>query len=174
MGKPDLALPHFEAALEFMPQLSTAHYNMAVLLQQHNQLDQAKREYELALSYGADATEAAQSHSNLGFLLMQLNQPREALEQFTAALRINPDKQNSLLGRGMIEYGQQNMAAALADFSRAAQIAPMPIADFWLGRTLEDLGQLPAALNAYTAALQLDPNLAEAEQHIEALRAKIH
>jgi protein O-mannosyl-transferase len=174
MGKPDLALPHFEAALEFMPQLSTAHYNMAVLLQQHNQLDQAKREYELALNSGADATEAAQSHSNLGFLLMQINQPREALEQFTAALRINPDKQNSLLGRGMIEYGQKNMAAALADFSRAAQISPMPIADFWLGRTLEDLGQLPAALNAYNAALQLDPNLTEAEQHIEALRAKVH
>jgi Tfp pilus assembly protein PilF len=174
MGKPDLALPHFEAALEFMPQLSTAHYDMAVLLQQHNQLDQAKREYELALSYGADATEAAQSHSNLGFVLMQLNRPGEAIQQFTAALRVNPDKQNSLLGRGMIEYGQRNLAAALADFSRAAQVSPMPIADFWLGRTLEDLGQLPAALNAYSAALQLNPKLTEAEQHINALRAKIH
>jgi tetratricopeptide (TPR) repeat protein len=174
MGKPDLALPHFQAALEFMPQLSTAHYDFAVLLQQHNQLDQAKREYEVALKYGADPTEAAQAHSNLGFVLTQLNEPDQAIEQFTAALRINPDKQNSLLGKGMIEYSQKNLAAALADFTRAAQIAPMPFADFWLGRTLEDLGQLQGASSAYSAALQLNPTMTEAREHLNTLQTKLH
>ena len=174
MGKPDLALPHFKAALEFAPEFSTAHYNVAVLLQGQNQLEQAKREYELALTYDADATEAAQSHSNLGFVLMQLNRPHEAIEQFTAALKINPDKQNSIIGRGIVEYSQNNLSAALADFTRAAQIAPMALADFWLGRTLEDLGQVTEASIAYSAALQLNPAMTEARQHLDEMKTQVH
>jgi tetratricopeptide (TPR) repeat protein len=173
MGRPEIALPHFEAAIEFVPQFSTAHYDLAVLMQQNNQLLPAEREYELALTYGTDLAEAAQSHSNLGFILEELNQPQDAIQQFTAALQINPDKQNSLVGRGMIEYREGNKSAALADFSRAAQIAPMPLAELWLGRTLEDAGQLQAASSAYSAALQLAPGMPEAQQRLDALRAKL-
>jgi tetratricopeptide (TPR) repeat protein len=172
MGKPDLALLHFEAAAEFLPQYSTAHYNLAVMAQQRHQLQRATREYALALAYGNDPMELAQCHSNFGFVLADLNQPQGALEQFNAALRINPDKQNSLVGRGMIEYRQGNKSAALADFSHAVRIAPMPVAYFWLGRTLEDIGQLQAATRAYRTALQLAPNLSEASERLDAIGKK--
>ena len=172
MGRPDLAQPHFEAAAEFIPQLSTAHYNLGVLQQQQNHPDTARREYELALKYSSDATEAAQTHSNLGFLLLGQNDLKAATDQFTAALQINPDKQNSLLGRGIAEYRQANLDAAVADLSRAAQIAPLAQADFWLGRALEDKGQPQAAANAYAAALQLVPGMSEAQQRLDGLRGK--
>ena len=172
MGRPDLAQPHFEAAAEFIPQLSTAHYNLGVLQQQQNHPDAARHEYELALQYGSDATEAAQTHSNLGFLLLEQNDFKAATDQFTAALQINPDKQNSLLGRGIAEYRQANLDAAVADLSRAAQIAPLAQADFWLGRALEDKGQSQAAASAYAAALQLAPGMTEAQQHLDNLRGK--
>jgi protein O-mannosyl-transferase len=171
MGRPDLAMPHFEAAAEFMPQLSTAHYNLGVLHQQQGHPDAAEREYELALKYSADATEITQAHSNLGFLLMGLNDLKAAEEEFTAALQVNPDKQNSLLGRGIAEYREGNLDAALRDLSRATQIAPLAPADFWLGRALEDKGQIQAAATAYEAALQLAPGMAEAQQRLNALRA---
>jgi len=173
MGRPDLAKPHFEAAEEYVPQLSTAHYNLGVLQRQQNHPDTARREYELALKYGSDATEAAQTHSNLGFLLLE-NDPGAAVEHFTAALQINPDKQNSLLGRGIAEYRQGNLDAAVADLSRAAQIAPLAQADFWLGRALEDKGQSQAAASAYATALQLAPGMAEAQQQLDELRGKQH
>jgi len=177
MGRPDMAQPHFEAAAEFIPQLSTAHYNLGVLQQQQNHPDDARREYELALQYSSDATEAAQAHSNLGFLLLSLSESNptdlnEATNQFTAALQINPDKQNSLLGRGIAEYRQSNLDAAVADLSRAAQIAPLAQANFWLGRALEDKGQSQAAATAYAAALQLAPGMVEAQQRLDELRAK--
>jgi tetratricopeptide (TPR) repeat protein len=172
MGRPDLAQPHFEAAAEFVPQLSTAHYNLGVLQQQQDHPDAARREYELALKYSSDASEAAQTHSNLGFLMLEQNDYKAATEQFTAALQINPDKQNSLLGRGIAEYRQSNLDAAVADLSRAAQIAPMAQADFWLGRVLEDKGQTQAAASAYAVALQLAPGMAEAQQRLDALRGK--
>ena len=172
MGRPDLAQPHFEAAAEFIPQLSTAHYNLAVLQQQQNHPDAARREYELALKYSVDAAEIAQSHSNLGFLLLEQNDPDAAIEQFNSALQINPDKQNSLLGRGIAEYRHGNLNAAVADLSHASQIAPLAQADFWLGRALEDKGQTEAAASAYDAALRLAPGMAEAQQRLDALRAR--
>jgi len=172
MGRPDIAQPHLEAAAEFIPQLSTAHYNLAVLEQQQNHPDAARREYELALKYSSDATEIAQSHSNLGFLLIELNDLQGAIEQFNGALQISPDKQNSLLGRGIAEYRQDNLDAAVADLSHAVQIAPLAQADFWLGRALEDKGQTDAAATAYDAAVRLAPGMAEAQQRRDALRAR--
>jgi tetratricopeptide (TPR) repeat protein len=172
MGRPDLAQPHFEAAAEFIPQLSTAHYNLGVLEQQQNHADAARREYELALQYTSDSTEAAQTHSNMGFLLLGQNSPTAATHEFTAALEINPDKQNSRLGRGIAEYRLSNLDAAISDLSRASQIAPLAQADYWLGRALQDKGQREAAANAYSAALQLSPNMPEAQYHLDGLRGK--
>jgi Tfp pilus assembly protein PilF len=172
MGRPDLAQPHFEAAAEFIPQLSTAHYNLGVLEQQQNHADAARREYELALKYSSDTTEAAQTHSNLGFLLLEQNDFKGALEQFSTALQVNPDKQNSLLGRGIAEYRMSNLDPAISDLSRAAQIAPLAQADYWLGRALEDKGQREASASAYAAALQLSPDMSEARQHLDGLRGR--
>jgi tetratricopeptide (TPR) repeat protein len=172
MGRPDLAYPHFEAAAEYIPQLSTAHYNLAVLEQQQNHSDAAKHEYELTLKYSSDATELAQAHSNLGFLLIDRNDPLAALEQFSEALQINPGRQNSLLGRGIAEYRLNRLDAAVSDLSRGAQMAPLAQADFWLGRCWEDKGQTAAAAAAYAAALQLAPNMSEARQRLDALHAR--
>lgn len=172
MGRPDLALPHFQAAVSFMPQLSGAHYNLGILAQQQGHVDDAVREYELALQYASDENGAARAHNNLGFLWLNQGNLKPAIEQFSAALQIYPDKQNSLFGRGMAEYRLGNLDAAVADFSRAAKIAPMAPADFWLGRALEDKGQFEAAINAYEAALQLVPEMTEARERREALRAR--
>ncbi len=172
MGRPDLALPHFQAAVTFMPQLSGAHYNLGILAQQQGHLDDAAREYQLALRYASDENGAARAHNNLGFLWLNQGNLKPAIEQFSAALQIYPDKQNSLFGRGTAEYRLGNLDAAVADFSRAAKIAPMAPADFWLGRALEDKGQFEAAINAYEAALQLAPGMTEARERCDALRAR--
>jgi protein O-mannosyl-transferase len=171
MGRPDLAEPHFEAAVEYVPQLSSAHYNLGVLYQQASHAEAARQEYQLALQSTSDATEAAQAHSNLGFVFLELNDPGAAIAQFTGALQINPDKQNSLLGRGIGEYRMANLDAAANDLSRAAQIAPSAQADFWLGRALEDKGQVQAAASAYQAALQIVPGMTEAQQRLDSIRA---
>lgn len=170
LGLPRIALPHFEAAVQFAPTLSTAHYNLGVLRQEQNQLEAAKHEYQLALSYGSDPKEITQTHNNLGFLLMNSNDLKSAEQQFTAALRLEPQKQNSLLGRGMTEYREKNYDAALNDLSTAAKIAPFAPANFWLGRTLEEKGEIKAAAEAYEAALQLAPDMTEAQQRLTALR----
>ena len=172
MGHPDLALPHFETAVRLVPELSAAHYNLATVLHQYNQLDRALHEYQLALTYAADPTAAAQAHNNLGVLRMQRNQAAAAISEFTAAIQANPNEQNSYLGRGSLEYQQHNLDAALADFSRAAQIAPLPAAYFWLGRTLEEKGDVQSAVRAYETALQMAPGMTDARTRVDALRPR--
>jgi protein O-mannosyl-transferase len=172
-GRPDLAMPHFEAAVRLVPQLSTPHYNLAIVLHRQNQLDAAMHEYKLALTYTADPLEAAQAHNNLGVLLTQKNQPAAAISEFTVAIAANPDEQNSYLGRGSLEYQEHNLDAAQADFSRAAQIAPSPVAYFWLGRTFEDKGDLPSAVRAYEAALNIAPGMNDARMRLDTVRLKL-
>jgi protein O-mannosyl-transferase len=172
MGRSDLAMEHFEAAIQLMPQLSTAHYNLATLLHEQNRLDQAMAQYKLALAYTADPVEAARAHNNLGAALSQLGQPAMALSEFSAAIRLNPNENNSFLGRGLIEYQAGNLPAARDDISRAVQIAPSPLSLCWLGRVLEDEGDLKSAANAYEAALRIAPGMSEAQVRLDALRLK--
>jgi protein O-mannosyl-transferase len=165
--RPDLAMPHLERAIQLMPTLATAHYNLGTLLQRQNEMDRAQREYQWALQYGSDARELAQTHNNLGVLLDQRGQRDQALSEFSQAIVLNPHEQNSLVSRGLIEREEGKLDAALQDFSSAVQVTPSPLALYWQGRVLEDRGQFPAAAEAYRSALKLAPNFGDTQMRLE-------
>ncbi len=167
MGRPDLATPHLEAAEKFTPQLATPHYDLAVIRQEQGKVEIAKEEYEATLKYSGDPNQLLHAHHNLAFLLLALNDLPGAEREFTAALQMSPDKQNSLLGRGMVEFREGKMDAALADLTRASQISPSDTAQFWLGRTYEALGDRAAATLAYQAALQMTPDMRDAQEGLQ-------
>src|SRR5216684_2673205 len=160
MQKPQLAAQHFEAAARLIPELAQAHYNLAVLLQRQNRPEEAAREYHRAIAVSSDPLETAQAHNNLGILYMDVKNNAAAMTELNMAIALNPDEQNSYIGRGIIELQSWNYDAAIADFSRAAAIAPSPQACFWLGRAFEGKGAFARAANAYAAALQLAPGMA--------------
>jgi protein O-mannosyl-transferase len=167
LQRPDLAVSHLERAIQLMPTLGTAHYNLGILLQRQNELNGALREYQLALQYASDDQEAAQTHNNLGVLFNQLGRRDEALSEFTEAVALNPYEQNSMIGRGLIEREQGKSETALQDFARAAQIGPTPLAFYWQGRILEDQEQFSSAANAYRNALRLSPNFGDAQARLD-------
>jgi Tfp pilus assembly protein PilF len=171
-GEPQLAAPHFIAAVRFSPDLASPHYNLAVLLQKQNQLDLAEREYRAALALSSDQAEIAQSHNNLGILYLGEGKYASTMTELSAAIAIDPNEQNSYIGRGTAEMQTMNVDAAIADFAKAAQIAPSPLALYWLGRALESKGDTQQAVKAYAAALQLAPAMAEARARLAALGAR--
>jgi len=169
LGAPQLAVAYFETSVRLLPEYSTAHYNLGVLLQGQNRREEAAHQYQLTIAQTSDPIEGSQSHNNLGILQMQASNFDAALAEFRTAIALNPLEQNSYIGRGMIEMQSQNLTAAIDDFSRAAEIAPSPQACLWLGRALETSGDLHRAEGAYAAALQLAPGMADARNRLEAL-----
>jgi protein O-mannosyl-transferase len=172
-GEPQLAAQHFIAAVRLSPDLASPHYNVAVLLQKQNRLDDAEHEYRVALALSSDEAEIEQSHNNLGILYLGEGKYAAALTELSAAIALDPNAQNSYIGRGTAEMQTMNVDAAIADFAKAAQIAPSPLALYWLGRTLESKGDSQQAMRAYAAALQLAPAMSEARARLDALRAGI-
>jgi tetratricopeptide (TPR) repeat protein len=172
-GEPQAAVEHFVAAARFSPDLASPHYNLALLLQRANRLDDAEREYRSALALSSDQMEIVQAHNNLGILYLVERKYAQALPELSAAIAIDSNQQNSYIGRGTVEMEiGTNVDAAIADFTKAAQIAPSPIALYRLGQALESKGETQQAAKAYAAALQLAPSMAEARARLDALRAR--
>lgn len=173
LGRPQEAMAHFESAARLGPRDFEPPYNRGTLLQRAGQFAAAERDYKLALANAADPVDAAHAHNNLGVLYLQTNRPAAALGEFDNAIRLDPNQHNSLLARGTLEYQAGKLDAALADISRAAQIAPSPIAYFWLGQTLEAKGELEPAARAYEATLRLAPGMAEARARLNAVLLRL-
>jgi tetratricopeptide (TPR) repeat protein len=173
LRRPDLAAPHLERAIHLMPTFAAAHYNLGTLFHRQNDLARAQQEYQLALQYASDEREAAQTHNNLGVLFNQLGRRDDAQAEFTKAIALNPYEQNSRIGRGLIEYEEGKLDAALQDFEQAAQIAPSPMAAYWEGRVMEEKGQLAASVEAYRNALKLAPNFGDARTRLENLEKAV-
>jgi cytochrome c-type biogenesis protein CcmH/NrfG len=61
--------------------------------------------------------------------------------------------------------------AAQVDLSWAVRLDPNnAMTCYWLGRVLEDKGNIALAESAYETALTLSPDLADAKAHLDALR----
>ncbi|HKU20169.1 MAG TPA: tetratricopeptide repeat protein [Terriglobales bacterium] len=173
MGRTQEAMTHFDAAARLQPRDFEPRYNRATLLLRAGLFPQAEHEYQVALANALDPLDAAHAHNNLGVLYLQTNRPAAALAEFDTAIHLDPNQHNSLLARGTLEYEAGKLDAALADISRAAQLAPSSIAYFWLGQTMEAKGDLPSAARAYQAALQMTPSMAEAQTRLNAVRARL-
>jgi tetratricopeptide (TPR) repeat protein len=108
----------------------------------------------------------------LGVLYLSESKYDAATQEFSEAIAIDPTEQNSYIGRGTAEMQTTKLDAAIADFAKAAQIAPSPLALYWLGRALEDKGDTQQAARAYASALQLAPAMADARTRLEALQPR--
>jgi protein O-mannosyl-transferase len=169
-GRPDLALQEYRQATIDTPNLGIAHYDLAHLLNDGNDPLEAISEYELAIANTGVPHEIADAHIGLGAIYSNMNLPDKALQQFSAALAANPSDVYALIDRGMIEYKQGDIEGARKDFSRSAEITPTPGTWLMLGTILEQEKNVPAAIQAYQTALQMNPNLLQAREHLEALR----
>lgn len=174
LKRPDLAMPHYQRAVQIMPELSFAHYNLATALHKQNRLEEAGREYRLALANQPDSSEVALIHANLGAILRAQKNWQGARAEYTQALQVNPNDPINLTNRGGVEAQVGDLPAARADLQRAEQIYPNPLTCFMLARVLEDGGDFAAAAGAFQTVLKMDPRAAEAKAHLESIRQKMH
>jgi len=169
IGRPDLAYDHFLRSTQEKPRFGIAHYNLGIVLAGQSRRDEAVDEFQSAIRYGQEAPETAQAWHNLGIVLLDEKRFREAREAFSAALRLVPKKQSSYLARGLTEYRLGEYRAAEFDFAAGASVSPNATALYWLGRARENQGNLTGAMEAYRAALALQPEMVKAKERLDAL-----
>lgn len=172
-GRPDLALPHAVQAVHLAPNISPLHRELADVLQDLGQNDNAIREYQIALRQSLYPKYDGPIHSNLGNALSKVNRLPEALAEFDIAIRIDNTEANSYLGRGLTEYRMGRLDAAYSDFFQAGRLEPSAQSFYWAGRVLEDRNDLNAAAGAYRAALALTPGMNEARSRLTGIEQKL-
>ncbi|HUL17166.1 MAG TPA: tetratricopeptide repeat protein [Terriglobales bacterium] len=172
-GEPQLAEPHFLAAVQLVPDEASAHYNLGLALQLQSRWNEAAIEYEQAIPLFSDPFEEEHAHHNLAVIYANQKKYGMALTQLDKAIALNPGVRNNYTLRGKIERQSWNYDAAAGDFLRALQIAPSPDVYFELGQAFEAKGDSAGASNAYLSALRLDPGMSQARARLEALLNKV-
>lgn len=159
-GEADVAIAHFERAIEILPDHGNAHGNLGHALLQKGDLAAALAQFERAASL---EPQNAKAQSDLGFALLEAGQIERARGHCERAVELEPEaaEARNMLALALLRAGRP--AEAVAQARRAVALhEPYPEAHFNLGLGLSGTGDFTAAVAAYERALALAPALVDA------------
>ena len=178
------ALPHFDRALELVPQ----HDDVAALMGRGQSLLALNRESDALAAFSA-ALAADPSLTDLGRRVEVLKfrnaeqglarardaaragRLDEAAQAYIAAIVSSPDSPFLYRELAAVERRKGDLDAALEHFRKAAALDPTDARSVQqIGEILESRGDLEGAEKAYTDSLSIEPN-ADVEKRVDALRA---
>ena len=146
-----------------------AHNNLANILKERGQLDQAIGHYRQALLLKPGS---AQIHLNLADAHRARGESAAALRHYRRALKAEPDRVETYLKLGNALLGQNAVAEAIEHYQQALRLAPdLALAHSNLGAALAIQRQDAEAIEHYRRALQLKPDFAEAHNNLGRLLA---
>jgi protein O-mannosyl-transferase len=172
LGKADEAYPHFQAAAAINPKDPMSHANLGAYLQAHGHLPEAIEQHNRAISLTSDAGLLASTYANLGTAYRKIGEDEKARESYDQAVRLNPNQSNAYLGLGQLLEKQNRLDESISNYSRSVELRPTDTGFFLLGHALEIAGRRAEALAAYQSALQLSPDMTEAQDAVDALSGK--
>ena len=145
-----------------------AHYNLAAMLEARKEIDDAVREYELALRL---RPEDAAANNALGAALLASGKADRAVAYLSRALKTRPDYFDARYNLGSALASQNDFAGAAAQFALALQLQPNDAnAEANLGSALAELGRFSEAKTHFERALQINPNHALAKENLQELQ----
>jgi tetratricopeptide (TPR) repeat protein len=153
LGRPQEALPHYQAAERLNPGQPARHINLAADLAESGHLQEAISEYQIAANLTNQPRTLARVYESIAALSAALADYATVRESYKEAWLADPQH-------------RPEMIQVLAD-----DTATRPTASgfYSLGFLFEQDGKLPEARDAYAQALKLDPTLADAKQALDAM-----
>jgi len=142
------------------PQNSTAHYDLGIAYANLQRLDDAARQFEIALT--ADPGFLAAMANLIAVDLARGNVPeaRKIADRFVASA---PDSARALYARGIVALRSGDFSIARTDFSQLLRNDPQyALAHYNLGVAQTHLGDYANAEREFTIALDLAPSYARA------------
>src|ERR1039458_6709700 len=101
-------------------------------------------------------------HYNKGRALTDLNRDQEAEHELNAACRLDPAMPRACYDAAVAERKDGDLPAVLDTLKKSVAAQPKDADSFLLlGQTYEDLGETSAAVQAWEAAVELEPHSRE-------------
>lgn len=132
------------------------HYNLGITYSMQGRLDDAIKEYQMAIKYKPDFAEA---HYDVGVDYFQLGRLDDAIREYELALKYNPNdakaRENLLQAKSM----KGSLDEYVEGCREAIRLNPNnPFIYYNLGLALEKKGLLDDAIREYREALRIAPN----------------
>jgi tetratricopeptide (TPR) repeat protein len=150
--------------LEVIPENYMAHNNLGYEALQKGNVEEAEREYRMAVEYGPGVE---LGHFSLGCVLSREGKVEEAVAQYREAARLNPKYRDAeyLLGATLI--WQRKIAEGVPHLEASVNIDPTFFnGRVELGRALYSEGKSAEAVPHFEAALRIDPKSAQAHNDL--------
>lgn len=159
----------YERVLVMAPRDVDAMNNLAVLLLARRELDAAERLLRRAVTL---APRNVGVWSNMGTVLRERGQSADAIAAFQHALSIDPTHMPTRisLAQQFLAIGSYPQARQILD-RVVAENPAVPEAQYALGQVLEQQGDIPGAIRAYSTFIRVAP--ARFATHIEFVRRRI-
>ena len=172
-GKHDEALAQLRAAVDAEPKMGHTHAALAQHYAAQGQTDRAIASYRDAIALMREPEpELGATALRLAHLLESQGKHDEALRIFDIASRSTPFPKDALENAGRLLLAKGDAAGALVRFDAAVAAEPDDATSHYnRGVALQALRQGPAALDAYSAALKLNPANSRAANNAAALLA---
>ena len=153
VGRAPEALPHYQAAEKLNPGQPARHINLAADLAESGRLQDAISEYRIAAELTDQPRTLARVDESIAALSAALGDYDAVRESYKQAWLADPQHRPEMI-RALIE-----------------DTTARPTAEgfYSLGFLLQQAGNVPDARDAYARALNLDPNLREAKDALNAL-----
>jgi tetratricopeptide (TPR) repeat protein len=118
-GQPDAAIEALQRAVQLMPGLAPAHFNLGLAFESNDHLDDAAKEYRAAIAAKGNYPEA---NSALGKLLLRMGKTEQAKLELERALHLNPDLTDAHYTRARILQSLHRNQEAEAEFAIANEL----------------------------------------------------
>ncbi len=166
LGREDEALVHFENAARIRPDDPNCLLNIGTNLMRHNRLQAATEKFETVIRTNKDPKWLAVAYRGLGAISDLSGDRPRARENFVRAIQLDPENTADFYNLGLVEA--EDAAEKLSGI-----LAAHPTADGYLqlGHLLEADHKPDDAQEAYEKALKLNPNLSEAKQALQDIKA---
>jgi tetratricopeptide (TPR) repeat protein len=150
------ALKIFRHVLDYMPERGDFHYFMAMTLEELNRTAQALDEYRKATAVDPEfGRRDPLVYIRRGRLLSRMNYTVEGRRDIERALEIAPDRLETRIAMGELEYKDKNYAAAIDHFETALEKnAEQPQAQYQLGMSLIYSGKRQAGAKRLQLAIK--------------------
>jgi tetratricopeptide (TPR) repeat protein len=186
LGDTAKAISAFQTATDLNPKYYDAYVQIGVLLAQKRDQKNAEKYLDNAIRVSDKPEDALYNKANIlkeeGRELQKANNDAAADEKFKAAIEnfkkvveLDHRKTEAFMGLGFSYYQMDSVEQAYKFYGMAAETDPgYAGAYFSKGLCAEDLNRTREAMSLYQTAIDLDPHLTLAQQHLNKLKAAIH